>query len=141
MKNLIVLFKDKKYEINNIEEAINLFFDEEYINLSNEEKVVLRYKKAFGICKLKNIDLVDTKIGTLGDNGIVIKRDYDILKSFIIDNEKTYMLSLCKFYDMVILEKKDSNILNNSNITNIDEADNYVVINKFVNELLLINLK
>lgn len=148
MKNLIIIFEKKKYLIDSIEELITLFFGDGYLKLSNEEKFISRYTRAFGLSKLNKVDLIHTKVGTLGDNGMVVTKDYNVVSSFVIDNEKTYILSLCKFRDFVILENKYSNIFGSNYITTpesdnykYDENDNYIVVNEFVNELLLMNLK
>lgn len=71
----------------------------------------------------------------------MVSRDYNFSKSFIIDNEKTFILSLCKFEDVMILEEKNSKVFNTDGVTTFQGKDNYSVINKFCDELLLLNLK
>ncbi|MDD2377001.1 MAG: hypothetical protein PHD15_04070 [Clostridia bacterium] len=138
MKNIIILYENNKYEINTLQEIVKLVLGEEYLNMNVEEKFKVRYEKAFGICKMNNIIIIDTKVGVLNDNNKT-KIKYDILNTFIIDNEETYILSLCKYADMLLLEEKNSEVFNNKELIKNNTNDNYVVINKYVNELLLLN--
>lgn len=142
MENIILIYESKKYFFNEFEEIIELFFGKDYSGLSFNEKFKIRYKKALGVCIKNNIELVDTRVGLLGGNGEIISKQYDFEKAFIIDNEKTYILSMCKFENILILENKESYIFNIPGVAKIkDEEDNYIVINKLIDKLLLLNMK
>ncbi len=121
---------------------MKLFFEERFEKLSFNEKFKIRYQKGLGIAIKNGIELVDTRVGLLGGNGEVKSKEFDFEKAFIIDNEITFILSLCKFENVLIMEKRDSNIFNISGVAKIeDEENNYIVINKIVDKLLLLNMK
>lgn len=142
MENIILVYESKKYFFNTYEEIIELFFGKNYDKLSFNEKFKIRYQKALGICIKNNIELVDTRVGKLGGNGEILSKEFDFEKAFIIDNEKTYILSMCKFENILILENKESKIFNIPGVAKIDDEDNnYIVINKLVDRLLLLNMK
>lgn len=142
MENLILIYDSKKYYLNSFDEIIELFFEKEYSKLSFNEKFKIRYQRALGICLKNDIELVDTRVGLLGGNGEIKSKEYDFSKAFIIDNEKTYILSMCKFENILLLENKESNIFNIPGVASIkEEEDNYIVINKIVDKLLLLNMK
>lgn len=140
MENLIVINKDKKYYLNTFEELIELFLGKEYLSKNFEEKYKVRYGKAFGICQLNNIDLVDSRIGKIGSNGNILSTSYNMDNAFFINNEKTFILSICKFQNVVILESKQSPIFYDEKLGNIKEENNYIILNEFIDKLLLINL-
>lgn len=139
--NLIVIYNEKKYFLNSFDDIVQLFFGDDYLNLSFDEKFKIRYQKAFGFTIKNNLELVDTRIGLLGSNGQLKSKEYDFSKAFIIDNEKTFILSMCKFDTLLLLENLNSNIFYIPGIGKIENNDNYIVINKIVNELMLLNLK
>lgn len=79
--------------------------------------------------------------GKLGGNGEIVSREYNFSKAFIIDNEKTFIISLCKFEDVIIMEEKESKIFNVDGVMEFTGDNNYSVINKYCDRLLLLNLK
>lgn len=147
MENLIIIDKSKKYFINDINELYDYFFGAEYKNLSFNEKYKIRFEKAYGFVIKNNLELVDTRVGVLNGDSEVISLKYNFSKAFMIDNEITFILSLCKFEEILILEK----IENENKIFLIDEIidytekldkeNNYVLINKLIDRLLLLNMK
>lgn len=147
MENLIIIDKSKKYFIKNTSELFDYFFGEEYKNLSFIEKYKIRFEKAYGFVIKNELELVDTRVGTLNGNADVISKKFNFSKAFIIDNEITFILSLCKFEKILILEKIESaeKVFLIEGIINFEEnlemEDNYVVINKLVDRLLLLNMK
>ena len=145
MDNLIIIDNKNRYQISSFDELINYFFGAEYKNLSFNEKYKIRFDKAYGFTIKDNLELVDTRVGVINGDAEVISKKYDFSKAFIIDNEITFILSLCKFENILILENIDSD----KKIFLIDDLidkdtvleENYAVINKFVDRLLLINMK
>ena len=144
---LILTNNKKEYYLESYEALIDLIFGEEYRNKSFNEKFITRFEKAHIIVAEHELELVDTRVGKLTEDGKVESEEFNFSNAFIIDNDKTFILSLLKFKDMVLLEKKNENIfyiegiiedLEKSNIIGINE---YIVINKLIDKLLLLNMK
>lgn len=145
---LILLNGEKTYELKSYDELIELFFGKEYKTLSFEEKYEIRFKKAFPITIETETELVDTRVGKINGNAKVESERYTFSKAFIIDNEKTFILSLLKFKDIVLLEKINENIFYIEGIiedieknTNMGIENEYIPINNIVDKLLLLNMK
>ena len=70
-------------------------------------------------------------MGTLGEQYKIIDQKYNSEKVFIIDDEKQFVMSLCKISNIIILESKTSN-----NLLTAKEKEkykgNYIVINEFI---------
>ena len=141
MKKIIIINNGKEYYADNFEELMQLFFGLDYPQKNFNEKYKVRYDKALAISIKDELDLVDTRVGKLSENGEIVSKEYNFSKSFIIDNEITFMLSLCKFENVMILEERNSSVFNREGVTQFQGEDNYSVINKFCDELLLLNLK
>lgn len=141
MENIIILSGGKQYFANSFEEVVKMFFGKDYFSKSFEEKYKIRYQKGLGISIKDGLDLVDTRVGKLGGSGKIVSKEYNFSKSFIIDNEKTFIISLCKFEDVIIMEEKNSHEFNVDSLMKYTGDNNYSVINKYCNELLLLNLK
>lgn len=144
---LILTNDGKEYYLESYDELINLIFGEDYNRKNFNEKYITRFEKAHLIVTEHELDLVDTRVGKLTEDGKIESDKFNFSNSFIIDNDKTFILSLLKVKNMVLLEKKNENIfyiegiiedLEKSNIIGINE---YVVINKLVDKLLLLNMK
>ena len=144
---LILTNDGKEYYLESYDELINLIFGEDYNRKIFNEKYITRFEKAHLIVTEHELDLVDTRVGKLTEDGKIESDKFNFSNSFIIDNDKTFILSLLKVKNMVLLEKKNENIfyiegiiedLEKSNIIGINE---YVVINKLVDKLLLLNMK
>ena len=144
----ILLNEGKSYELKSYEELIELVFGKEYKTLSFEEKYEIRFNKAFPITIETNTELVDTRVGRINGNADVVSERYTFSNAFIIDNEKTFILSLLKFKNILLLEKLNENIFYIEGIiedieknTNMSIDDNYIPINNIVDKLLLLNMK
>ena len=145
---LILLNGEKTYELKSYDELIELFFGKEYKTLSFEEKYEIRFNKAFPITIETNTELVDTRVGRINGNADVVSERYTFSNAFIIDNEKTFILSLLKFKDIILLEKINENIFYIEGIiedieknTNMGIENEYIPINNIVDKLLLLNMK
>lgn len=134
--NLIINLNKSVYYLDNIKDLINLVFGEEYLKLTKEEQFKIRYKLLFPFSMEHKYLIVDSYKGIIKDSKKVEDNvNYDINKSFFIDNEVTTILSLCKINQLQILEKVDADILTKDmNKENI--KGNYILLNKFVDELI-----
>lgn len=140
--DIVVLYKDKKYYLKDNVELIELFFGKEYNDLSKEEKLLRRYNKVFSLSKFSDVPIVYTDIGIIGDDCKFVMKEYDILKSIIINNEITCILSFCKYDNCLILEKKDikKSLFQVNLIEEKINDDNYFVVNTYIDKLIIINL-
>ena len=122
LKNLIVIENDDKYQYDNLEELVKGIIDEDYYNLTEQQKLEKRELKAFANCLMTNVEVVNEIPSDLGNK-------------FVNIDEITYIYSLLRLNKVVLLESTNSNILTNyldkSNIT-----DNYIIVNHFAEELL-----
>lgn len=133
MKNLIYIEQDQINQFNTLQELYEFIFGMKYFTLTEKEKFIRRYEIAFYKIKFYNLDLdiVHTIMGTLGEQYKIIDQKYNSEKAFIIDDEKQFVMSLCKISNIVILESKRSN-----NLLTAKEKEkykgNYIVINEFI---------
>ena len=133
MKNLIYIEQDQINQFNTLQELYEFIFGTKYFTLTEKEKYIRRYETAFYKIKFYNLDLdiVHTIMGTLGEQYKIIDQKYNSEKAFIIDDEKQFVMSLCKIPNIIILESKTSN-----NLLTAKEKEkykgNYIVINEFI---------
>lgn len=111
LKNLILIEGNKDFQCNNIKELVEKIIDRNYFSLTDEER-----KEKLQMLSIAN---------NLGEEK----------KDFICKDEITYILSLIRTNKVILLEKKDANILAKE-INKSDIKDNYIILNKFANELL-----
>ena len=133
MKNLIYIENEDSYQFETLQELYEFIFGKEYFNMSEKEKFIRRYEIAFYKIKFYELDLeiVHTKMGTIGEKYKIKSENYDLKNSFIIDDEKEFIKSLCKIPNITILESKTSN-----NFFTAKEKEkfegNYIVINEII---------
>lgn len=130
LKKIIIVEDDKKIQCDSEEEIIKLLIDDKYYELSDEEKIKRREIKAIANCINNDMEIV---------KDIDVKTE-NIEGKFIIKDEKTYVLSLLRTNNIMLLERIDSNIYT-GNINKKDITDNYIIVNKFANRLLEIYLR
>ena len=133
MKNLIYIEQEQINKFDTLQELYEFIFGMKYFTLTEKEKFIRRYEIAFYKIKFYNLDLdiVHTIMGTLGEQYKIIDQKYNSEKAFIIDDEKQFVMSLCKIPNIIILESKTSN-----NLLTAKEKEkykgNYIVINEFI---------
>lgn len=127
LDKLIIIKDDKDYQCSTFEEIVKYLINENYYNLTKQEKENIMMKKAIenaidkGLKIIKNKDQIKEK---------------DLNKSFIIIDEMTVILSIIKDQSkIVLLERKDSNIFNKY-IKIPNNNDNYAIINTFATQAL-----
>lgn len=133
MKDLIYMEQEHIYTFDSLEELYIFIFGKQYLNLTEKEKFIRRYEIAFYKIKFYgvNLDIVHTNMGILGDKYKIKNETYDLKKSFIIDNDREFVMSLCKIPNITILESKFKD-----NLLTAKEKEkykgNYIVINKII---------
>ena len=118
LDKLIIIKDDKDYQCSTFEEIVKYLINENYYNLTKQEKENIMMKKAIEKAVDKGLKIIK--------NNNQIK---DLNKSFII-------LSIIKDQSkIVLLERKDSNIFNKY-IKIPNNNDNYAIINTFATQAL-----
>lgn len=125
MDNLIVIEGKEKYKYDNIENLIESFVSKNYFDMPNKEKSNTLEKKAIANTMMDNIKIV--KLNKYPD-------DFEE-NAFILYNEISYILSMLKFNKLMLLERTDANIFGRY-INKETIEDNYIIVNKFANEIL-----
>jgi len=125
MENLIVIEGKEKYKFEDLESLVKRFINDNFYNMSEDERKIELEKKTIANTMLRNTKVVelDKDLSNLDEN------------AFILFDEITYILSLLKFNIIVLLEKTDANIFGKY-INREDIEDNYIIINKFANEIM-----
>lgn len=127
LDKLIIIEDDKDYQCSTFEEIVKYLINENYYNLTKQEKENIIMKKAIENAIDKGLKIIKNK------NQI---KEKDLNKSFIIIDEMTVILSIIKDQSkIVLLEKKDSNIFNKY-IKIPNNNDNYTIINTFATQAL-----
>ena len=133
MKDLIYIEQEKINKFDSLQELYEFMFGKQYFNLTEKQKFIRRYEIAFYKIKFYYIDLdiVHTKMGILGEQYKIIDERYNLNKALIIDNEREFIISLCKIPNITILESKVSN-----NLLTTKQKEkyigNYIVINEII---------
>ena len=136
MDPLVVIIQGQQFKLKNLNNLVASIFGKSYFDLSQEERLKVRYEKAHAISQFhKYLPIVNTEQGTYGDNFDIIKIDYDFENAFIIDDDYSYILSLCKINSFMLLEVRNSNIFTGL-IDKSEIKDDLVVINHFAKEIL-----
>ena len=111
MDPLVVIIQGQQFKLKNLNNLVASIFGKSYFDLSQEERLKVRYEKAHAISQFhKYLPIVNTEQGTYGDNFDIVKKDYDFENAFIIDDDYSYILSLCKINSFMLLEVRNSNI-------------------------------
>lgn len=125
LDKLIIIKDDKDYQCSTFEEIVKYLINENYYNLTKQEKENIMMKKAIEKAVDKGLKIIK--------NNNQIK---DLNKSFIIIDEMTVILSIIKDQSkIVLLERKDSNVFNKY-IKIPNNNDNYAIINTFATQAL-----
>jgi hypothetical protein len=128
LNNLIAIEKKNDYQCNTINELVKKLIDEKYYELTLEQRKNKMKMLAMANTLNKKMEIVDN---CSCDN---------INGKFIIKDEFTYILSLLMCGNIVLLEKKESNVF--IKYTNVPESkDNYIIVNKFAKDILKSYLK
>lgn len=125
MEDLIVIVGNDKYQYKDLESLICGFINNDYYNMSDEEKMNELEKKAIANSMQYSIKVVKLEEKT---------NDFDE-DAFILYDEITYILSMLKFDRFILLERTDANIFGKY-INKENMQDNYIIINKFANDIL-----
>lgn len=136
MEPLVVIIQGRQFKLKNLNNLVASIFGENYFDLSQDERLKIRYEKSHAISKFhKNLPIVHTEKGTYGDDFEIIKKDYDFENAFIIDDDYSYILSLCKINSFMLLEVRNSNIFTGL-IDKNKIKDDLVIVIHFAKDIL-----
>lgn len=133
MKDLIYIEQEKVNKYNSLQELYEDIFGKQYFTLTEKERFIRRYEIAFYKIKFYGLDLdiVHTKMGILGERYKIIDEKYNLKRALIVDDERKFVMSLCKIPNIIILESKYSD-----NLLTAKEKEkykgNYIVINEII---------
>ena len=130
MENLIVIEGKEKYQYKDIKGLIENFINKNYFSMSEEERKNELEKKVLANTIQGNIKIVKLEKD---------KKDFEE-NAFILYDEISYILSMLKFNKIILLERTDANIFGRY-INKENMQDNYIIINKFANEIMKKYLK
>lgn len=135
MEKLILIANGEYYKFNTLEELKNYLIPN-LDSLTKEDVQKCMFGKVFGFSIMNNLQILDTKKGVYGENFEISNEEKDFERAIIIDNLDTYILSLCKYNIITLLEEKDNRTYTKDIKVELKE-DNYIVVNAFANEILL----
>ena len=135
MKDLIYIENDKSNEFDSLQELYEFIFGKHYFFLTEKERFIRRYEIAFYMIKFYgfNFDIVHTSVGTLNEMYKIKSEQYDLNKSVVIDNEREFIMSLCKLPNITILESKNSDNLLSSEEKKKYKG-NYIMIDNYIRQ-------
>ena len=124
LKKLIIIENGKEVQCDTLEDLVKILIDENYYNMTEKEKIEKMTMKALA-------NTLNNKMKVTQD----ISKIDNIEEKFIIKDEITFILSLVKTNNVLLLERRDSNILTGS-LNKEYLKDNYIIVNTFAKELL-----
>ena len=136
---LIVAQGKNVMQLESLTDLESKVFGEKYKELSEKEKLQQRYEMALPQSIMNNMPIVYSTKGIVNkDKTFDSKTPYSLEESIVIDDETTFILSLCKLDNLRILEREDANIfLTYKEKENIEDKDaNYIFINAKVDEIM-----
>lgn len=130
MKNLILIEGKEKYQYDDLQSLVKNFINPNYYEMSNQKKEKELEKKTIANTMLEKIKTMKLEKG-------ITEIDENV---FILYDEITFILSMAKFDKIVLLERIDADILGKY-INKQSFEENYIIINKFANEIMQKYLK
>lgn len=126
LKRMIIIENNEQIQCDTLEDVVRTLIDENYYNMTKEEKTKKMKTKALANCITNRRKIIQN----------VEKNEFQNLDEvFIIKDEITYILSLLMINKILLLERKDSNVFS-SKIDKEKIKENYLIINTFAKELL-----
>ena len=135
MKNIILLAGEEPIQFDTIEE-LKEFVIPNWSELTQEELEKELYEKVFGLCHSENLQIASSQNGVYGDHYKINKEEAISPNVVWIDSIELYLLSLCQYQIITILEEKENRYFTKDLDIKIPEEDNYVVVNAYVKEIL-----
>lgn len=123
LEKIIIIENGEEVQCETLEEIVKILIDEDYYNMSQEDRTKKMRMKAIANCINNKMEIVANI------------EDKNIEGKFIVRDEITYILSLLTTNNIILLERIDANIFT-KDIPKENLKGNYIVVNKFAKELL-----
>lgn len=130
MEKLIVIEGKEKYKYEDLQSLVKYFICSNYYEMSEREKEKELEKKTIANTMLNNIKTTKIEKNTT---------EFDE-NTFVLYDEITFILSLAKFNKIILLERTDANLFGKY-VNKENMKDNYIIINRFANEIMKKYLK
>ena len=134
-KNLIVLTKTNNFQLDTLEELVEIYFGKDFKEKTEEEKIQKRYEKIYPLAVLHKAEILLNNSNVVIDGKIKNIESANKEKTVYIDSDRNFFLSLCKMGEIKIFEKKDANIFG-KNINKSQMNGNYIIIDMFLDKIL-----
>ena len=135
MKNLILISSGEPEQFDSVEELKD-FLIHNYKEMQQDEIEKELYEKVFGISVFNDLQIVHSQKGVFGDDYIITSKKIENQKAIYIDSIETYLISLCKFNLITLLEEKENRVFTQNLKVEIEEKNNYVVVNAYADKIL-----
>ncbi len=134
LKKLLLIEGRKKFQFDEEKELIEHLLGKNYYKLTKKEQMKLMSINAF-------FKVVGTKmkVDTLSKTKEELK-NMNFENTFVVYDEKTYILSLLIADRAMLLESTTSNIYTDG-LDKSEIKENYIIVNKFAQELLINYIK
>ena len=133
MKNYILITDGKEKQFDTIEELKESIIPG-FSQMALEELQKRMYEKVFGFCVLNHLQIISNQ-GVWKSNYEIQKEEKNMENAIIIENIDTYLLSLCKYRIISILEEKEH--LYYAKNREIDwKENNYVLVDAIAKQAL-----
>ena len=126
LKKIIVIENENKEQCDTLEELVKILLDDDYYKFDKEKRKEIMKQKAYANCINNKYEVVED---------IDIKEIKDLDNKFVIKDEMTYILSLLITNNVLLLERKDSNVFTKE-FRKEEIEDNYIIVNKFAKKIL-----
>lgn len=126
LKNIILVENQNDFQCDTLDEVVRKLIGEDFYSLSQEEKQNKMEMLATANC-------INNSMQVVGKGEI--DKCIGLYNKFIIYDEMTYILSLLRTNNIVLLEKIDSEVFTKT----LDKSSfekNYIIVNKYAEELL-----
>ena len=126
LKKIIIVENSEEVQCDTLEEVVETLIDKNYYNMTQNQKIERMKIKALANCINNKMEIVQELPVNFVNN---------LENKFIINDEITYIYSLLITNNILLLEKKNSNIFT-ENLNKEKFKDNYIIVNTFAKELL-----
>ena len=134
MKKIILIADGEQTQFDSIEELKESIIPN-YLTMSKDDLKKYMYEKVFGFSMINNLQIVDTSKGVYEGNCKIGNQVIDFNNAIIIDNMDSYILSLCRFNAIILLEDKNNRYYTKDIDVNRDSQD-YIAVNEFAGNIL-----
>ncbi len=131
LKNIIIIENGQEYQYEYLSEVVKDLLGQDYYDLNDNDKLKRMEMKAWANCLNNGRKVISKDV----IKKMMTDKEIDLKNYFLIGDEMTYILSLLATNNVILLERKDSDVFT-SLIDKSFISDNYIIVNRFAEELL-----